>query len=124
VGLDAVLARVVEHPLGELAPHHLPGLRALVRLVVPEIERRRLVALRVDELHAVLLRERAGLELGQHVEPLEHPVSLGDQRLADVEGRKRLTRKMSLSPNSRSCGSLGKLRKPGEFLRQEVCDGT
>ena len=36
VDLDAVLAGVVEHHLVELAPHDLPGLRALVRLVVDE----------------------------------------------------------------------------------------
>ena len=44
VGVDAVLARVVEHHLVELAAHDLPGLRALVRLVVPEVERRRQLA--------------------------------------------------------------------------------
>jgi hypothetical protein len=41
---DAVLARVVQHHLVELAAHHLPRLRALVRFVVPEVERRRLLA--------------------------------------------------------------------------------
>ena len=39
VHLDAVLAGVVEHHLVELAAQHLPGLRALVRLVVAEVER-------------------------------------------------------------------------------------
>ena len=90
VHVDAVLARVVQHHLVELAAHDLPGLRALVRLVVPEIERRRQLAVRVDELHAVLLDEVALLHLRQHVEPLEHPVGLGNQRLADVEARKAL----------------------------------
>ena len=74
----------------ELAADDLPGLRALVRLVVPEVERRRQLAGGVDELHAVLLDEVALLHLRQHVEPLEHPVRLGDQRLADVEARKVL----------------------------------
>ena len=41
---DAVLAGVLEHHLVELAAHDLPRLRALVRLVVPEVERRRLLA--------------------------------------------------------------------------------
>ena len=90
VDVDAVLARVVEHHLVELAAHHLPGLRALVRLVVPEVERRRQLAVRVDELHAVLLDEVALLHLRQHVEPLQHPVGLGNQRLADVKARKLL----------------------------------
>ena len=90
VDVDAVLAGVVEHHLVELAAHHLPGLRALVRLVVPEVERRRQLAVRVDELHAVLLDEVALLHLRQHVEPLQHPVGLRDQRLADVEARKVL----------------------------------
>ena len=89
-GLDAVLARVVEHHLVELAAHHLPGLRTLVRLVVPEVERRRQLAVGVDELDAVLLDEVAALHLRQHVQPLEDPVGLGDERLADVEARKRL----------------------------------
>ena len=90
VRLDAVLARVVEHHLVELAAHHLPGLRALVRLVVPEVEGRRQLAVRVDELDAVLLDEVALLHLRQHVEPLQHPVGLRDQRLADVEAREAL----------------------------------
>ena len=51
------IQRVVEHHLVELAANDLPGLRALVRLVVPEVERRRLLARRVDELDAVLLDE-------------------------------------------------------------------
>ena len=42
VGVDAVLARVLEQHVVELAAHHLPGLRALVRFVVPEVEGRRL----------------------------------------------------------------------------------
>jgi hypothetical protein len=44
VRVDAVLARVLEHHLVELAAHDLPGLRALVRLVVPEVEGRRQLA--------------------------------------------------------------------------------
>ena len=39
VDVDAVLGRVVEQHLVELAADHLPGLRRLVRLVVDEIER-------------------------------------------------------------------------------------
>ncbi len=73
VRLHAVLAGVVEHHLVELAAHHLPGLRALVRLVVPEVERRRQLAAGVDELHAVLLDEVALLHLVEHVEPLRAP---------------------------------------------------
>ena len=87
---DAVLARVLEQHLVELAAHDLPGLRALVRLVVPEVERRRLLAARVDELHAELLDEVALLHLLEHAEPLEHPVGLGNQRFADVEAREHL----------------------------------
>ena len=83
--VDAVLAGVVEHHLVEFAADHLPGLRAFVRLVVPEVEGRRLPAARVDELHAVLLDEGAGLHLRQHVELLQHPVGLGNQRLPDVK---------------------------------------
>ena len=90
VRLDAVLARVLEHHLVELAPDHLPGLRALVRLVVVEVERRGQPAAGIDELHAVLLDEGAGLHLRQHVQPLQHPVRLGNQRLADVEPGKPL----------------------------------
>src|SRR5581483_10768277 len=90
LGLDAVLTGVVEHEQVELAPHDLPGLRALVRLVVPEIERCRQLALGVDELHAELLDEVALLHLFKHVEALEHPVGFGNERLADVETRKML----------------------------------
>ena len=42
VRIHAMLAGVLEHHLIELAAHHLPRLRALVRLVVPEVKRRRL----------------------------------------------------------------------------------
>ena len=90
VHVDAVLARVVQHHLVELAAHHLPRLGALVRLVVPEVERRRELPVGVRELHAVLLDEAARLHLRQHVEPLEHPVRLGNERLADVKPRKAL----------------------------------
>ena len=87
---DAVLARVLEHHLIELAARDLPRLRALVRFVVPEIEWRRQPAARVDELHAVLLDEMAALHLRQHVQPLQHPVRLGNQRLADMKAREAL----------------------------------
>ena len=90
MGIDAVLARVVEHHLVELAADHLPRLRALVRFVVPEVERGRQLAARIYELHAVLLDEVAPLHLRQHVETLQDPVGLRNQRLADVEARKFL----------------------------------
>ena len=89
-GVDAVLARVLEQHLVELAALDLPRLRALVRLVVPEVERRRQLAVGADELHAALLDEVAALHLVQHVQPLQHPVGLGDERLADVEAREGL----------------------------------
>ena len=44
VDVDALFAGVLEHHLVELAAQHLPGLRALVRLVVEEIERLRQLA--------------------------------------------------------------------------------
>ena len=90
VRVHAVLARVLEQHLVELAPDHLPGLRALVRLVVVEVERRRELAARVHELHAVLLHEVALLHLLQHANPLEDPVGLGNQRFADVKAGERL----------------------------------
>ena len=72
----AALDRFIEHHLVELAAHHLPRLRALVRLVVPEVERRRELAARVHELHAVLLDEAAGPHLRQHAEAVEHLPSI------------------------------------------------
>src|SRR5262249_33166416 len=83
-------AGVLEEHLIELAPHDLPGLRALVRLVVPEVERGRQLSARADELHAVLLDEVALLHLRQHVQPAEHPVGLRDERFADVKAGKAL----------------------------------
>ena len=88
--LDAVLPCVVQHHLIEFASHDLPRLRALVRLVVPEIERRRELATGIDELHAVFLDEMALLHFGQHVQALQHPVCFGNQRFADVEPGKPL----------------------------------
>jgi hypothetical protein len=86
----AVLTRVFQHHLVELAPLHLPGLRALVGLVVPEVEGCGELAVGIDELHAVLLHEMTLLHLRQHAETLQHPVGLGDQRFPDVEPRKPL----------------------------------
>src|SRR5262249_54543400 len=43
------------------------------------------------ELDAVLLDEGTGLHLVEHLEPLEHPVGLRNERLTDVEARKTLT---------------------------------
>src|SRR5262245_38667690 len=85
-----MFSSVLEHHLVELAPDDLPGLRALVRLVVPEVEGRRQFAVRAHELNAVLLDEVALLHLRQHVEALQHPVGFGDQGLADVEARELL----------------------------------
>ena len=99
-GLDAMFARVVEHHLIELAAHDLPGLRTLVRFVIPEVKRRRELAARVDELHAVLLDEMAPLHLRQHVEPLEHPVCLG---MRDSPIWKRGNFSRSKSPTFRPC---------------------
>src|SRR5207249_10490175 len=90
VDFDAVLLGVAEHEQVELAAHHLPGLRTLVRLVVPEVERRRLPAAGADELDAVLLDEVAVAELVEHVQAAQHPKGFGDERLADVEAREAL----------------------------------
>src|SRR6266550_2272200 len=61
-----------------------------MRLVILEVERRRELPARVDELHAVLLDEMARLHLRQHVQPLQHPVGFRDERFADVKTRKPL----------------------------------
>src|SRR5262249_46335919 len=45
----------------------------------------------IDELDAVLLDEAALLHLRQHVEPLQHPVRFGNQRLADMKPWKLFT---------------------------------
>jgi hypothetical protein len=57
----------------------------LVRVAVVEEERLALPPARADELHAVLLDEVGVPQLRQHAEPLEDPVGLGHERLADVE---------------------------------------
>ena len=54
VDLGTMLAGVIEHHPVELAADDLPGLRAFVRLVVPEVDRCRQSAGGVDGLHAVL----------------------------------------------------------------------
>ena len=87
VHADALFAGVVQQHLVELAADDLPGLRTLMRLVIDEVERLRELAVLVDELHAVLLDEGAFLHLVEHVQPLEHPVGLRDQRFADVKAR-------------------------------------
>ena len=61
-----------------------------MRLVVPEIERGRLLSVGVDELHAVLLDEVALPQLVEHAQPLKYPVGFRDQRFADVEPREAL----------------------------------
>ena len=97
--------------------HHLPGLRAFVRLVVEEIERRRQLAAGIDELHAVLLDEMACLHLVEHVQPLEHPIGLGNQRLADMEARKLLALEQ-LDANA----LLGQQRGDGRARRSAAND--
>jgi hypothetical protein len=71
LSVHSMLAGVVEHHLVELAADDLPGLRALVRFVVPEVQRGRRLSASVDELNTVLLREVTPLHLVQHVESLE-----------------------------------------------------
>src|SRR5687768_8350535 len=61
-----------------------------MRFILPEIERGRQFAAGVYELDAVLLDEVAGLHLVQHVEPLEDPVGLRNQRFADVKSGETL----------------------------------
>src|SRR5262249_42945083 len=68
----------------------LPGLRTFVRLIVVEVERRRELAARVHELHAVLLDEAAPLHLLQHADPFQDPVGFRNQRFANVKARKAL----------------------------------
>src|SRR5205823_737874 len=87
---DAMLAGVIEHQMVEFASPDLPGLGAFVRPVVEEIKRLRQLAPVVDELDAVLLDEMAALHLVEHAQPLEQPVSLRDERLADMKPRKAL----------------------------------
>ena len=91
--IHAMLAGVVEHEVVEFTSANLPRLRRLVRLVVPEVERFGELAVLGHELHAVLLDEVAPLQLVEHVEPLEHPVGLGNQRLANVKAGEVVTLK-------------------------------
>ena len=69
---------------------HLPGLRRFVRLMLDEVKRLAEPPFVGDELHAVLLDEVAALHFGQHVQPLKHEVSAGNERFADVKPRKVL----------------------------------
>src|SRR6185369_11352132 len=62
-----------------------------MRLVVPEIKRSGELAVRIDELDAVLLYEVALLHLGQHVQTFQHPIRFRNQRFADVEPWELLT---------------------------------
>src|SRR5262249_27318755 len=71
---NAVLAGVIEHHHVEFTANDLPGLRAVVGFVVPEIKGSRQLAPGIDKLDAVFLDEVAFLHLLQHSQPLEHPV--------------------------------------------------
>src|SRR5207249_9614377 len=55
-----------------------------------EVKRLGQLALLANELNAVLFDEPASPHLGQHVEALENPVGLGNERLADVKAREAL----------------------------------
>ena len=62
-----------------------------MRLVVPEVERRRqLAALALTNCTLYFLTKWLAFILSSMLEPLEDPVGLGDQRLADVEAREAL----------------------------------
>src|SRR5207237_5868682 len=87
---DPLHRGIPQHQQIKLAAHDLPRLRALMRLVVPEVEWRRQLALGIDELHAMLLDEMALFHLVEHLEPLEDPVGFRDERFADMEARKAL----------------------------------
>ena len=56
-----------------------------MRFVLVEIERFGKLAVGVYELHAVFLDEVANLHLAKHIETFKDPVSLRNQRFADVE---------------------------------------
>ena len=81
---------------------HLPALtRNLKRIPdfswligLPHVEIERLQGDVLANFPTVLLDEAALLHLRQHVEPLEHPVGLGDERFADVKPRKDFFFKM------------------------------
>ena len=82
--LRALLARVVEQHLVELAAQHLPGAGRFVLQMLEEVERQRCAPAGADELHAVLLREVRLLHLVEHADALEREVTVGQQRFADV----------------------------------------
>src|SRR5206468_1162573 len=90
VRFDTVLAGILQHHPVEFAAHYLPGLRALVRLVVPEVEWRRQLSAGAHKLHTVLLDEMAAAHLVQHVQTPQHPVCFRDERFADMEAGKVL----------------------------------
>src|SRR5690606_30812434 len=90
VDLHAMLGGVFKHHDVELAAADLPGLRAFVWLVVMKVERGRMLPRWTDELDAVLPDEVTRLQLVEHPQPLEDPVGLWNQRLADVIARIRL----------------------------------
>jgi hypothetical protein len=90
VDLDPLLLGVPQHHEIELTSHHLPSLRAFMRLVVEKIERGGYLAAGTDELNAIFLDEMARIHFVEHFEPAEDPIGLRDQRLADVEAREPL----------------------------------
>src|SRR5262245_40802629 len=81
----AVFPGVAQAHLVELAANRLPGLGTFVRPVVPKIKGGRAFAARSKELNAVFLDEITLLQLGQHVQALEHPIRFGNQGFTDVE---------------------------------------
>src|SRR5262245_54288295 len=81
----AVLPGVIQKHLVELAANHLPGLRTLVRPVVPKVKGRRAFAAWREKLNAVFLDEIALLHLRQHVQAVQDPVRFGNQRFTDVK---------------------------------------
>ena len=86
--LDAVFAGVVEQHEIELAANHLPRLRRFMRFVIDEIKWLGQLAVLVDELDAVFFDEGTGFHFVEHVEPLENPIRLRNERFADVKARK------------------------------------
>src|SRR5205807_2851131 len=86
----ALVTGVIEQQLIKLATPDLPGLRRRVRLVIDKVKRLRQLAVLVDELDAVLFDKMAAAHLAEHVEPLQDPIGLRNERLADVEAREAL----------------------------------
>src|SRR6185503_6875461 len=85
---NALLSSVIDQQMIELRARDLPRHSTLMMHCFKEVERTRLLPRGIRKLHTVLPNEWTFLQLLEHSQTTERPVSVGHQRFTNVMTRK------------------------------------